>query len=1168
MEKPFVHLHLHTQYSLLESSVQIDDLMEKAKAFGQPAVAMTDHGNMFGAIEFYLTAKKAGIKPILGCEFYVAPGSRLQKGLAPGQNAGRNLNPQSLGRLVLLAQNIEGYHELCHLVSIGYTEGFYYKPRIDYEVLERYCGNLIALSSSPQGDIPSTFLTHGRDAALEKINFYKSLFGDRFYLEVQKTGSPAWEKIIPFYKEVSVLTDTKLVATNDVHYLNRDESFPHEILLSIGSSKTLLDERRPKMPSDQFYMKTSEEMAKLFRDMPEAYDEAFKISERCNVEFKFTDLKGNTIYHLPSFPAHNGKTVADEIKTLSELGLERRFQEAALRNEVIKEEVKPRYFERLNYELGVINRMEFNGYFLIVQDFINYAKDNGIPVGPGRGSGAGSLVAYSLRITDLDPLRYNLLFERFLNPERVSMPDFDIDFCQDRRGEVINYVTQKYGAQCVAQIITFGKLQARAAIRDVGRAMGIAYPEVDFIAKLIPEKLGITLEEAIQLEPKMRELSDNDPKVASLLSTALKLEGLTRHASIHAAGVIISDKPLVEHCPLYKGNEGETVIQYDMIHAEKIGLIKFDFLGLKTLTMIDNAIKLVHLNRPEAKDLSTSSISLSDPKIYELLSSGDTDGVFQFEGDGISDLIRKFKPTCFEDITAINALYRPGPMNMLDEYVARKHGKIKVSYLFPQLEEILNETYGIIVYQEQVQLIAAKLANYSLGEADILRRAMGKKKPEEMAKQKERFLKGCAENKLDPRKANELFDLMAKFAEYGFNKSHAAAYCVVAAQTAYLKAYYPVEFYASLITTEMGDTDKIVKYSRDASSHNIKVRGPDVNHSTYKFRALGDEIVYGLGGIKGIGEAAVDAIVEARDLKSEKRFESLLDFFESVDLRRVNKKVVECLIKAGGFDNLHSNRAQLFTGFEKFLDVAETTRKDKEVGQVSIFDLGPSEEKTQVELPLVMEWPRSQKLAFEKEVLGFYISDHPLSGFDSVLKNHVDAKVSDLASLGPKKKIKIGGIVTGLKEFITKKGKRMAFAQLEDREGVVELVIFPEAYARHGELLKTQMPLVVTGAHENESGQSKILAEDFISLVSLTARSNEVVIRLDAQIFNASHILKLESVLRRHRGELKSRVEVWLPELKAQVNLELDAEFSIAPSEAFFEDLERQLGSNTLATLN
>jgi DNA polymerase-3 subunit alpha len=1183
-EKNFAHLHLHSQYSLLESSITFENLINKCLEFNMPAVAVTDHGNMFGAVEFYIEAKNAGIKPILGCEVYIAPNGRLQKGINKDlkpigkrevgeaqTGASRNPNLQSFPRLVLLAENITGYRNLCKLVSLGYIEGFYYKPRIDYEILKEYQEGIIALSGSLKGDVAQAFQNFGPEKALEKIEFYKNIFGDRFYLEVQRTHSQ-WEPYIEFLKEASKKSGLKLVATNEPHYMTKDEAFAQEVLLAIQAGKTLIEDSRPRLPSDQFYFKSAAQMRTLFKDLPEACDNTLEIAGRCDIEFSFTDSKGNTIYHLPTFPTPEGTTVTDYIKKLSLSGLETRFDEAKMRGEEILESDRPRYLARLEYELSVIDRMGFNGYFLIVQDFINHAKNNGIPVGPGRGSGAGSLVAYSLRVTDLDPLKYNLLFERFLNPERISMPDFDVDFCQDRRGEVINYVTEKYGAQCVAQIITFGKLQARAAIRDVGRAMGVPYSEVDAISKMVPDKLGITLQEAIDMEPRFKEASENDPKVGSLLNTALKLEGLTRHASIHAAGVIISDRPLVEHCPLYKGAEGETVVQFDMNHAEKIGLIKFDFLGLKTLTMIDNAIKLVHSNREGnkvAQALSTSVMSLSDPKIYELLSRGDTSGVFQFEGDGISDLIRKFKPSSFEDITAINALYRPGPMNMLDEYVARKHGKIKVTYLFPVLEEVLKETYGIIVYQEQVQLIAAKCANYSLGEADILRRAMGKKKPAEMAKQRERFLQGCLQNNLNPKKAAELFDLMAKFAEYGFNKSHAAAYCVVAAQTAFLKSYYPVEFYASLITTEMSDTDKIVQYIRDAREHHIKVRGPDVNSSAFKFSAVGEEIVFGLGGIKGVGQAAVEAIIEARQVQENKKFKSVLEFFENVDLRRVNKKVIECLIKAGAFDDLHSNRAQLYAGFEKFLEAAESTKRDREVGQSNFFDMtSETRSESAVELPTIEDWPRSRKLSLEKEVLGFYLSDHPLNGLESVLKNHVSCTIEGLATQASKKKVVLGGIVGQLKEFITKKGSRMAFGQLEDQTGTVELVIFPEAFQKYSLLLKESKPLIIKGQHEREDEGSKILVDELMTIGGIAARAHEVIVSLNASSHLPEDVTKVAEIFKRHRGEVKSRIDVMMPSLDRNISFELGPDFGISPTEDFFEDLERQMGSMGLATLN
>ncbi|MBK9293932.1 MAG: DNA polymerase III subunit alpha [Oligoflexia bacterium] len=1143
--KMFVHLHLHSQYSLLESSIQLDDLVKKAVEYKMPAVAVTDYGNMFGAIEFYLEAKKAGIKPILGCEVFIAP-------------EGRQTKSTSFPRLVLLCQNLEGYKNLCKLVSRGYTEGFYYKPRVDYELIKLYNQNLIALSGSALSDVSQDYLKLGEEKALEKIKFYKEIFGDRFYLEIQRTTARD-EKLNQFLISSAKNLNIELVAANEPHYLAPEDSFAQEVLMCIQAGRTLQEDKRPKLPSDQFYFKSAEQMQKLFKDIPRACENTLKIAERCNVEFNFNDATGNKIYHLPSFPVPKGMKLKDFIKDMAYEGLKKRFEEMISRGEEVKEENKPNYYKRLDYELSVIDRMGFNGYFLIVQDFINYAKSQNIPVGPGRGSGAGSLVAYSLRITDLDPIKYNLLFERFLNPERISMPDFDVDFCQDRRSEVINYVTKKYGTGSVAQIITFGKLQTRAAIRDVGRALGIPYSEVDAIAKMVPEKLGITLTEAIEQEPRFKEMSENDPKVDNLLKTALKLEGLTRHASIHAAGVIISNMPLVEYCPLYKGNEGETVIQYDMINAEHIGLIKFDFLGLKTLTMISNTIKLAKINDPEdAKNLSTTSISLNDPKIYELLSNGDTAGVFQFEGDGISDLIKKFKPNCFEDITAINALYRPGPMNMLDEYVARKHGKIRVTYLFDELEEILKETYGIIVYQEQVQLIAAKIANYSLGEADVLRRAMGKKKPQEMAKQKERFLKGAKENKYDLKKAEELFDLMAKFAEYGFNKSHAAAYCVVAAQTAYLKAKYPVEFYAALITTEMSDTDKIVKYIRDATKHKIKVRGPDVNYSDYFFSAKNGEIVFGLGGVKGVGQAAVEAIMEARAKIEDGIFASISEFFENVDLRRVNKKVIECLIKSGAFDSLHANRAQLFSGFENYLEVAEKKKRDRELGQVSLFEQISNDQSFKVELAEKDDWLRSQKLSYEKEVLGFYISDHPLNGLESILKNHVNAHVSQLSLMDNKKKVIIGGMMGEIREIITKKGNRMAFANFEDQTGSVGIVIFPEVFLKYQHLIKSSKPLILTGNWEKEDSSGQIITEEFRLVESLAETAREVVFSVKSTNLDFD-INTLKDILKKHKGSVKSRIDIDFNDLNKSVSLDLDPEYAVYPSESFFEDIEKNL---------
>ena len=753
---------MHTQYSLLEATCRASALVKKAAEDGMPALAITDNGNMFGAIEFYFACKDANVKPIIGMDVYIAPKSRLTKG--EDREAAQMPNK----RLVLLAMNYEGYQNLCRLSTIGYQEGFYYKPRIDFDVLKQYSEHLICMTGNSRGEVASALERGGEAAALEKIKELQTIFPDRLYLEVNRTGGQEWEKINEFMKKASKETGVPLVATNNVHYLVQEDQMAQEVLICIGANKTLQDESRFRLGSDQFYFKTQAQMKALFKDMPEAVENTLKIAERCDVKFKLKDEAGKAIYHLPTFPTPTGEDPRTYIRERAFTGLEERYREAAARGEAVSEERKPDYVKRMEYELGVIEKMGFTSYFLIVQDFINWAKENNIPVGPGRGSGAGSLAAFALRITDLDPMPYNLLFERFLNPERISMPDFDIDFCQDRRQEVIQYVTHKYGRENVSQIITYGKLQARAAIKDVGRVLGMTYAEVDVISKLMPDKLGITLQEAIDVEPRIKEQMDMSPQISTLMDLARNVEGLARNAGIHAAGVVIASQPLVQLAPLYKGADGEQVVQYDMKWAEKIGLIKFDFLGLKTLTHIQNALDLIKQNRD--KTITPGEIPITDKGIYELMSRGDTAGVFQFEGDGITDAIKKIRPKTFEDITAINALYRPGPMDMIPEYTAGMHGEKEVKYLFPELEEILKETYGVIVYQEQVMQIAQRIANYSLGEADMLRRAMGKKIAAEMEKQKARFMKGAAEGGFNEKKAGDLFELMKEFANYGFNK--------------------------------------------------------------------------------------------------------------------------------------------------------------------------------------------------------------------------------------------------------------------------------------------------------------------------------------------------------------------------------------------------------------
>ena len=1148
----FVHLHVHTQYSLLEATCRVGKLVKTAAEMGCPAVAITDNGNMFGAVEFYFACKDANIKPIIGMDVYLSPKSRFTKG--EDREAAQMPNK----RLVLLAKNYEGYKNLCKLSSIGFQEGFYYKPRIDFEVLKQYSEHLICLTGNSRGEIATTLERFGKEAAIEKIKELQAIFPGSFYLELNRTGTPEWETINPFLIEASKIAGAPLVATNNVHYLKQEDQIAQEVLICIGSNKTLQDESRFRLGSDQFYFKSPEQMQALFKDVPEAIENTLKIAEACDVKFKLKDENGKAIYHLPQFPTPEGVNLPEFIREKALQGLEERYAEAAARGEAVPEEKKPFYVKRLDYELGVIEKMGFTSYFLIVQDFINWAKQNNIPVGPGRGSGAGSLVAFSLRITDLDPVPYNLLFERFLNPERISMPDFDIDFCQDRRQEVIQYVTQAYGQENVSQIITYGKLQARAALKDVGRVLGMTYAEVDIISKLMPDKLGITLDEAIEMEPRIKEQMDLSPQINTLMDLARKVEGLLRNAGIHAAGVVIASQPLVKLAPLYKGADGEQVVQFDMKWAEKIGLIKFDFLGLKTLTHIQNALDLIEKNRN--KKITPKEIPISDSGIYDLMSRGDTAGVFQFEGDGITDAIRKIRPKSFEDITAINALYRPGPMDMIPEYTKRMHKEKEVEYLFPDLEPILSETYGIIVYQEQVMQIAQTIAGYSLGEADMLRRAMGKKIAEEMEKQKARFMKGALEKGHNEKKAGELFELMKEFANYGFNKSHAAAYCVVSAQTAWLKNYYPVEFFAALLSTEMSNTDNIVKYVKDAQSRGIKVEPPHVNHSEYKFTVKGDTMFFALGAIKGVGEGAVEAIVEARESLPTKRFETLDEFFSTVDFKRVNKKVIECLIKASAFEGMGAHQAQLMSNYEKFLDRAEQARKDREVGQGSLFALmDDTEVKAEaVKLEHAEPWARAAKLQYEKEVLGFYLSDHPMAGLSNLVRIWTTCSVDKLINQDGDRRVIVAGLVTQLREIISKKGSRMAFGQIEDLTGSVELVIFPEAFAKNEMQLKTDQPVLIGGTLKKEDDSAKIMVDRVGLLEEMLKKSKQMTFKIDATM--KDHLNGLSQLICKYPGPTGVELELDLPELKKTVTLGVLEPQGVSPTSEFFEGLHGLFG--------
>jgi DNA polymerase-3 subunit alpha len=1164
----FVHLHTHSEYSLLEAACRLKALAKKAGEYQMPALALTDNGNMFGAIEFYFACLDKGVKPIIGLDAYLAPGSRHEK----KQDPNARFSEVALGprRLVLLAENLKGYQNLCSLSSAGYQEGFYWKPRIDYDILKEKSDNLICLSGGLRGEVVDTFLKEGPEAALQKVRNLKNLFQDRFYLETCKT-LPAWNDINKFLFEASKICGVPMVATNDVHYTTADDQIAQEVLICIGMNKTLSDESRYKLGGSEFYFKSPEQMQKLFSDNPDAIAKTLEIADRCNVKFNLKDKDGKAIYHLPSFPTTEGRTVKEEIRFRSLEGLARRFKETVELGQPIAEDDQKKYHERLDFELSIIDRMGFNGYFLIVQDFINWAKNRDIPVGPGRGSGAGSIVAYSLRITDLDPIPNFLLFERFLNPERVSMPDFDIDFCQERRQEVIAYVTEKYGSPSVSQIITYGKLQTRAAIKDVGRVLGLSFAEVDVVSKLIPDKLGVTIAESLEMEPRIRETMDSNPTIQTLVELAIKVEGMVRHAGIHAAGVIIADGDLRLHAPMYRGADDENVVQYDMKHAEKIGLIKFDFLGLKTLTHIHHALKLVEENR--GKKIQEKDIPINDAKIYELLSRGDTAGVFQFEGEGISDATRKIKPSRFSDIVAITSLYRPGPMANIPDFTKRKHGEAPVEYILPETKAVLEETYGIMVYQEQVMGIAAIIAGYSLGEADMLRRAMGKKIKAEMDQQRERFLSGAKERGHDAGKANDLFDLMYKFADYGFNKSHAAAYSVITAQTAWVKHYYPAEFFAALLSTEVGDTDKVVKYVKDAQKRGLNVKPPHVNFSDYLFSVRGDEIYFGLGGIKGVGGAAVEAILEARAKMPNQKFSSLQEFFEAVDLRRVNKRVIESMIKAGAFEGFDIHRAQLFKGFPQFIDRALGTQKDREMGQVSLFDMGSSQEV--ITLPEEKVWGRIQSLAFEKEVLGFYLSDHPLKGFENLSKVWASNSIQQISEMTgddvkppppdqkfnrfnqqQRRRVIVAGLIIESKEMITKKGTRMAFGKVEDLTGAAELVIFPDTFSQCGHLLKEERPVLVGGTVEVNEGSVKIMVDNIAPFEEAMRKTQRITFRLDK--ISEDKFENLNQLIENFQGNTEVRLLMNIDNRLVQFDTEHVKRIQI--SDSFFEEAHQLFG--------
>ncbi|SHK53959.1 DNA polymerase III subunit alpha [Paramaledivibacter caminithermalis] len=1122
MTNKFVHLHLHSEYSLLDGYTRISKLFAKVEELGMEAVAITDHGAMFGVIDFYKEAKKYGIKPIIGCEVYTARRTRFQKD---------PVKDKSMGHLVLLAKNNNGYNNLIKIVSKGYTEGFYYKPRIDIEVLEKYSDDIICLSACLAGDINSKLLDGNYKGAKELALKLNDIYGHgNFYLEIQDHGIKEQKVLNRDILKLSKETGIPLVATNDVHYLNKEDHIPHDILLCIQTGKTLQDEDRMKFPSSEFYLKSSDEMAKLFSYAPEAIENTIKIAEMCNVTFDFNQM------HLPAFDVPKKYNPNEYLRELCYQGLKRRY-------DVITDKIQ----DRLEYELNTIEEMGYVDYFLIVWDFIRYAKENGILVGPGRGSCGGSIVAYTLHITDIDPIQYNLIFERFLNPERITMPDIDIDFEDERRQEVIDYVIDKYGKEKVAQIITFGTMAARGAIRDVGRVLNMPYGEVDKIAKEIPHQLGITIEKALELSPKLKSIYQKNDKAKYLIDIAMAVEGMPRHASTHAAGVVISKKAIDEYVPLYLHDDNVTT-QFNMTLLEELGLLKMDFLGLRNLTVIKDAIKLIKDNKDI--DIDLEKIPYDDPEVYKLISSGETLGVFQLESSGMRQFMKELRPECLEDIIAGISLFRPGPMDSIPKYIENKNNPDKITYIHPKLEPILKVTYGCLVYQEQVMQVVRELGGYSYGRSDLVRRAMGKKKMDVMEKERRYFINGkvdeegnieiagCIRNGISEKDANIIFDDMIDFAKYAFNKSHAASYAVLAYQTAYLKCHFPVEFMAALMTSVMGNSSKIAQYIGDCKRMNIDILPPSINESLAKFTVSKDKIRFGLLAIKNVGTGIIDSIVKTRN---QKEFTSFIDFCERIETKELNKRAVESMIKAGVFDELNITRAALLAAYEKVIESVQQDRRKNIAGQVSLFNFYKNDLPDTIKndiLPDVNEFPDKYLLNFEKEMLGIYLSGHPLSEYEDLINMVSSLNTGDLKEMGENdtkqglrdgQRIVIPGIVMKKQDKTTKNNNLMAFLTLEDMFGTVEIIVFPGVYDRCSKFLFEDSIIIVVGKiNLKEDEDPKIIAENIVALtkenVDMIAskknppaqRNKKVYIKLkyrDTEMIN-----RIKNILKKRKG--------------------------------------------------
>lgn len=1149
----FCHLHLHSHFSLLDGANRIKDLITEAKKQEMPAIALTDHGNMFGAVQFHDEARKAGIKPIIGCEVYVARDGRKVKS---GGSANAN-------HLILLAKDKTGYHNLVKLVSLGYLEGFYYRPRIDKSLLKKYSGGLVCLTACIQGIVPQLIIQKNYDDARKEAADLLEMFGQgNFYLELQDHGleeqAIANEGLIKLSRELEI----PLVATNDCHYLKRKQSKSHDALLCIQTGKMVSDTNRMSYQTDEFYLKSTEEMQALFSQVPEALSNTLEIAEKCDFSF------GPTKNIFPDFDCPQGYTVDTYFEKITRSGFENRKKHLLK----LKEDGRllhsmEEYDERLSREIKIIQEMQFPAYFLVVWDFMDYARKIGVPVGPGRGSAAGSLVSYAMGITDVDPLAYGLLFERFLNPERVTPPDIDIDFCTLRRNEVIEYVTKRYGRENVSQIITFGSMKAKQVIRDVGRVLNFEYAAADKVAKMIPSDQGTTLADSLSNVKELRDLARSSKEIRELFETALDLEGLARHASTHAAGVVIAPEPLIELVPLHKDEKkNEISTQYQMSDLERLGLMKMDFLGLATLTVLSQVLEQVR--DLHGIEIVLEDLPLNDPETFKLFCDGNTAGVFQFESSGMRDILKRLHPSRIEDLIALNALYRPGPIEggMIKEFIKRRHGEVEVTYDHPELEEILKETYGVIVYQEQVMQIASRLANFTLGGADLLRRAMGKKKKSVMDDQRKKFMEGSAEKGINNAKAKRIFDLMEKFAGYGFNKSHSTAYALLAYQTAYLKSHYPVQFMAAVLTNELSKSDsKIVQYTEEAREMGIKVLPPDVNKSGVYFLGTREgEIIFGLSALKNAGENAVTEIVESR--KKEGPFRDLFHFCESVDLRKVNRRVIEALIKAGAFDSLGQKRKSLFNAVNMATDRGQKAQRDKMTGQQGLFTdlVDTGRENIREPVPDQGEWEKRELLSYEKEVLGYYLTGHPMEQYREELKKFSRYRTSDLDSKLDQREVTIGGMIAKVEKKQTRKGDTMAVIQLEDLSGSIEVILWPNKYEQNISILASENPVLVKGKLEvNDREEIKLIAFEISDLVSRWKEGiKKAIVRIPLDKVDSPVIDHFDALVRRFPGSSLVEFELY-GHTGGSVSVNPREELKINAVPEFVSSVEKLFGSKS-----